>query len=136
MKTQLEYLRSISLNLTIIRYLLALILGILVGIILAGCTTSEDLVYEDQLRITRKYIGEYIQTVDQKRNISIYTTEAVVKIAGHPELKIPEGSSCYLRYRAEQYAGNLQRYYVLYFTWNGTNDLYMVYQNPITGQIY
>ncbi len=101
-----------------------------------SCTTTQDLIYEDSLYVIRKYIGDFVELRIEKRMTCVYTTEAVFYIQGQPELKILEGARCYARYIPERMAGANFMSWVLYFTWDGTEDLYILEQDWITGEIY
>jgi hypothetical protein len=106
-----------------------------VALILAGCS-GMDKIHESRLYVTKKYAGNFVRMVPQKHCTAIITTEAAFYILGTPALDIPAGARCYCKYSPESRAGTLRKFWVLYFTWDGTNDMYMIKQNPYTGKIY
>jgi len=110
-------------------------------IILMGCS-STNTIYEDTIYITRKYIGDFISqhTIAEgrifKRDVTvIITDQAIVKTFGRPKIEIPYGARCYLRYIAEILPPH-SRVWVLYLTWDGTEDLYKLWQDPYTGRVF
>ncbi len=104
-------------------------------LILVGCS-SANRIYEDQLYVTKKYVGCFIKQVPLKKRIEIVTMLDTFSVVGHPVLDIPAEARCYVKYSPERRAGTIRRFWILYFTWDGTDDLYMVGQNPYTGEIY
>lgn len=116
---------------------------ILLVILTAGCLPSNQ-IYEDQLYVTRKYVGNFDTTVVvQERQLFfchditiIYTDRAHFRIWGNPGLDIPPSARCYLRYIAEVLPGPRKKVWVLYFTWDGTENLYMLQQDYYTGKVY
>ena len=113
-------------------------LFIIIGltILLVGCTSKRNIIYEDTLYITRKYIGDFDTLVVEKRIAHIYTSQAVFNILGGTSLNIEKGAKCYLRYIPERLVGSHSKVYILYFTWDGTEDLFVLRQNIYTGEIY
>lgn len=108
---------------------------IVIALFLVGCS-STNRIYEDELYITKKYVGKFIRFVPEKRCTNIQTDRESFYIMGHPDINIPVGAPCYVKYSAESKAGTLRKFWILYFTWDGTDDLYMVKQNPYTGKVY
>lgn len=93
--------------------------------------------------VTRKYCGEFDTlrySVEKsfiiKTNVTyIKTSEEVLSLVGRIPLDIEKGDRCYVKYIAESLPGSNTKIWVLYFTWDGTEDLYELRQNWITGQI-
>lgn len=115
---------------------------ILIVIILAGCSFTSK-VHEDRLYITRKYVGEFqaFETMKAgrlfKRTVTqIQTTRAEFYLLGDPQLNIPTGARCYVKYFPESLPNSISTINVLYLTWNGTYDMYELWQDPYTGEIY
>ena len=108
---------------------------ILIAVLLAGCSATNQ-IHEDNLYVTKRYIGDFVQLVPEKKVTNIITNQESFYIYGHPTLNIPIKSRCYVKYVAEKRVGSIQKYWVLYFTWDGTKDLYMLGQNMFTGEIY
>ncbi len=115
----------------------------LITLIFMGCTPIRN-IHEDRLYITKKYIGDYMKQEEQyvrvflgitKDVTKIVTTETYVFVPGHPKLNIPVGTKCYIKYIAESRPHHC-KVWILYLTWDGTDDLIMIYQNIYTGQIY
>lgn len=104
-------------------------------IILMGCASQKDAVHENMLYITRKYVGDFIELVPEKKITQIVTTRETFYIRGNPDLDIKKGARCYVKYFPERMANSMTTYFVLYFTYNGTMDMYTVHQNWITGEI-
>jgi len=98
-----------------------------------GCASSH--IYEDTLYVTRKYVGDFEKVIVEKKISKIYTTDSVFCILGKPNLSIPDSVRCYVKYIPERLAGNNAKTWILYFTWDGTEDLFMLYQNYITGEL-
>ena len=109
---------------------------LIIIIILTGCMSQKDISYKDSLYLTRKYVGDFIEMVPGKRITEIVTTRESFYILGKPELDIHKGVRCYVKYYPEKIANSMTTYFVLYFTWNGTRDMYVVRQDWITGRIY
>lgn len=98
-------------------------------------------IYEDTLYITRKYVGRLDSTVIEPYVLRggvthIYTDSMDFYLDGMIELDAQQGDKCYLRYIHESTAGSMWGHWVLYFTWNGTEDLYMLRQDRFTGEVY
>ena len=108
---------------------------IVIALILAGCS-SANRIYEDELYITKKYVGKFVRFVPEKRCTEIQTDRETFYLAGHPDIDIPSGARCYVKYSAESRAGTIRKFWILYFTYDGTDNFYMVKQNPYTGQVY
>ena len=101
-----------------------------------GCTSQQNIVHEDTLYVTRKYVGDCEGVVADKKLTKIYTSQHIFSLTGHPELNLSKGDRCYVKYIAERLAGTPSKVWVLYFTWDGCEDLYMLRQDYFTGQIY
>lgn len=108
---------------------------IFISLLMFGCASQKDVIHEDTLYITRKYIGDFIELRTDKKATCIMTSDALFYVHGKPELNIPDYSRCYVKYIPEKIAGSMSKYWVLYFTWDGTEDLFMIKQNWITGDI-
>jgi len=108
---------------------------IILSVFLIGCASPQNIIHEDTLYITRKYVGNFIELVPQKRITKIITTHEIFYITGQPTLDIKKGDQCYVKYFPERMAGSPTTHPILYFTWNGTMDMYMLRQNYITGEI-
>jgi hypothetical protein len=102
------------------------------SIVLCSCTHQ---IYENTLYITRKYCGTLERVDIEKKYVRIQTSETYFYIL-RTEVEIPIGVKCYVKYIPENLPSNIDsKVYILYFTWDGTEDLYMIRQNYITGQI-
>lgn len=104
-------------------------------VVLAGCAGSGG-IGEDMLYVTRKYCGDFDSLKIERRYTRIYTSQAEFQIRGRVDLDVPLGARCYVRYIPQRLPGLGSEVWVLYFTWDGTADLYMLRQDPITGKIY
>ena len=95
---------------------------IILFILLTSCTP--------ELFITKKYIGKVVNTYDN----CIITDKGYFYLT--EEINPPDTAYCYLKYIEKRIPGSCGTYYVLYFTWEGTDSLYLIRQNPFTGEIY
>jgi hypothetical protein len=86
--------------------------------------------------VTRKYCGNLDTTFVQGKYIKVITTTDYFYIDGKIDIDIPKNTRCYLRYIPEHLPGTYHNVWVLYFTFDGTDNLYMLKQNFITGRIY
>jgi hypothetical protein len=120
------------------------VIAILTLVLLYGCAVQNE-VHEDRMYVTRKYSGDFVKQEpwEMKRFIlpngkitKIYTTTHEFYLWGRPELEIPQGASCYVKYIPETIPGSMGKRWVLYFTWDGTEDLFMLAQDPYTGVIF
>lgn len=100
---------------------------------LCGCVAEQ--VHNDRMYITRQYVGNFVSVTQEKKVTVINTTETNFKILGNAQLKIIEDARCYVKYIPERIAGSNSMAWVLYFTWDGTENLYRIKQNYFTGQI-
>jgi hypothetical protein len=89
-----------------------------------GCAVQDELV------ITRKYVGKVISHPGNE----IMTERYTFHMLDIPEP--PDSAWCYLQYKEKSIPGSVMTQYILYFTWNGTDELYMLRQNPYTGIVY
>ncbi len=105
-------------------------------VIIIGCVSQRDIIHEDTLYVTRKYIGNFIELRVDKKATCIVTTDALFYIIGKPLLEIPDSSRCYVKYIPERLVGSNTSVWILYFTWDGTEDLFVLRQNKYTGEIY
>lgn len=113
-----------------------------IAIILAGCSSTSK-VHEDRLYITRKYVGDF-QTFETMRVGRLFkytvtrinTSCAEFYLLGDPQLNIQPGARCYVKYFPEKIPNSISNVAVLYFTWNGTYDMYEVWQDAYTGKVY
>ena len=104
------------------------------SIILSSCV-STNRIHEDKMYLTRKYCGDFVGIVPvNKRYTRIYTTQATFKIVSHI-INVPIHARCYLRYIPQRLPDHHFDVWILYFTWDGTDDLYMLSQNIYTGEI-
>lgn len=115
---------------------------LVITLFIAGCSSTSK-VHEDRLYITRKYVGEFqaFETMKVGRLFKhtvtqINTSRHEFYLLGNPELEIPSGARCYVKYFPEKIPNSISTISVLYFTWNGTYDMYEVWQNVYTGEIY
>jgi hypothetical protein len=76
-----------------------------------------------------------LSTTQEKKVTVIHTTETNFKILGIPKIDIPENSKCFVKYLPERIAGSNSMAWILYFTWDGTENLYRIKQDYFTGQI-
>ena len=106
---------------------------IALAFIIGGCS-SANRIYEDELYVTKRYAGKFVKFIPEKHCTQIQTDHEIFYLAGHPDINIPINASCYVKYSAESMAGT--KFWVLYFTWDGTDDLFLVKQNPYTGEVY
>jgi len=118
-------------NSSTIAFLLLLAFIIIIAICVSCSKYAEDALY-----ITRKYCGNFDTLIVGKRYTEIYTTQDNFLILKGINLNIPKGSPCYVKYIRERLSGTkFNDIWILYFTWEGTSDLYMIKQNYITGRI-
>lgn len=101
----------------------------------AGCS-SANRIYEDELYVTKKYVGKFVELVPEKRCTNIKTDSESFYLHGHPDIVIPPGARCYVKYSAESMAGTMRKFWILYFTYDGTEDMFIVRQNQYTGEVY
>ena len=102
-------------------------------IFLCFCKTPQY-IYEDTLYVTRKYIGDFDTSFVEGKYTKVVTTKDYFYIAGRVELIIPDKAKCYLKYESQNI--KFDKYWILYFTYEGTEDYYMLRQNYIIGKIY
>lgn len=114
---------------------------IFIVIILAGCSASR--VHEDRLYITRKYVGIFqasetmrVGRLFKHTVTKLNTSRAEFYLLSDPQLNIQPGARCYVKYFPEKIPNSISTTPVLYFTWNGTYDMYEVWQDRYTGKIY
>jgi hypothetical protein len=91
---------------------------------------------EDTLRVTKKYCGKFDTLIHNEKSTMIYTDMVIFHIEGNPIIDIPKNSLCYMKYNKEYYMPGRCYVWMLYFTWEGTADWYVLRQDPITGEIY
>ena len=107
---------------------------------LIGCMSQRNIIHEDTMYVTRKYIGDFdtlvITKIRRSNYTMVFTDQARFSLLGMPELGVKKNNRCYLRYIPETLPGSHSKIWVLYFTWDGTSDFYKLHQNPITGQVY
>ena len=110
--------------------------------LMASCSTTNR-IHEDMMYVTRKYIGDFDSMyvpiegrLIKSKITNIVTDYNHVTTWGTPELDIPQGARCYVKYIAESMPGSMVSVWVLYFTWDGTADLYKIRQDVYTGEIY
>ena len=114
---------------------------IAIAFLIGGCSASQ--VHEDRLYITRKYVGDF-QTFETMRVGRLFkhtvtrinTGRAEFYLIGDPQIDIPTGARCYVKYFPESLPNSASSVAVLYFTWNGTYDMYEVWQDRYTGKVY
>ena len=109
---------------------------ILVLILICSGCTSASRIHEDNLYVTKKYVGDFVMLDVGKRETNIITNLESFYIYGNPDLNIQPGARCYVKYSAESKAGTMRKFWILYFTWDGTEDWYMLRQNAYTGEVY
>jgi len=106
---------------------------IILLLLFSGCATY---LHEDSLYVTRKYCGTFDTLCIEKKDVKIITSEQYFYIHGRVALNIPPRARCYVKYIRETLPDSYgSSVWILYFTWDGTEDLYMIKQNYITGQI-
>ena len=106
---------------------------ILALLVFVGCSRY---IYEDTMYVTRKYCGTFDTLIVGRRDIRIVTSEDYFYIPGRIRIDVPKNARCYVKYLRESLPDTPGSYiWILYFTWDGTDDLYMIKQNFITGQI-
>ena len=110
-------------------------LWLLTLVLLVGCL-SQNSIHEDTLYVTRKYVGDLDTITVDKSTTNVFTTEALYCIWGKPRLNIPKGARCYVKYIPQRMPGTANIIWILYFTWDGTDDLIMLRQNYITGEVW
>jgi hypothetical protein len=117
---------------------------VLIGILaLASCTITGPII-EDNLLITKKYVGNFVSMETEKVKVhllketvtKITTTEEQFYIYGQPKIDIKEGEPCYVKYFQEGRPGSISVFFVLYFTWGNNPDYYQLLQDQYTGYIY
>ena len=105
--------------------------------IIIGCVANrKNVIHEDTMYVTRKFCGNFDTLIVEKKTIRIITDEAIFHIWGNPKIDIPKNRRCYVKYIPEKLPGSSNKVWVLYFTWDGTEDLIELRQNWITGEIY
>ncbi len=105
---------------------------IILFILFASCSRYN----ENVLFVTRKYCGNFDTLIVEKKFTKIYTTQDYFYIVNGVNLQIPKDSKCYVKYIEETLSGQIgSSVWILYFTWDGMDDLYMLKQNFITGKI-
>lgn len=105
-------------------------------VLMVGCKSQYTLQRENYLQTTKKYCGRYDTCVQvTKRMHLIYTDEIAFYIYKFDDAEISKNAYCYTKYVKESRCNSLQPVYVLYFTWIGTDELYYIKQDPVTGQI-
>lgn len=121
------------------------LLTLIAMLIFFSCTPQMRLntIHEDTLYVTRKYIGHFIKIdyvsikrVFNYRATRIRTNECIVYIWGEQYLDIPIGTRCYIKYFPERIPGTNTKAWVLYLTWDGTDNFYRLIQDQITGKVY
>ena len=83
-----------------------------------------------ELFITKKYIGRYVSSYENTvvtDNVMLTLTERCTP---------PDSVYCYIKFIEHRIPGSCFSRYVMYFTYEGTDSLYLIRQNPITGEIY
>ncbi|MBA7586083.1 hypothetical protein ES708_28079 [subsurface metagenome] len=104
-------------------------------IIFVSCTANRH-IHQSRLDVTRRYAGTFIESVPGRKYTEIHTSQSIFSIRGKPELAIPLGAKCYVKYISEILPGDPHiKVWILYFTWDGCVDLFMIRQNYITGEI-
>jgi hypothetical protein len=70
---------------------------ILILSLLCACTAPRivPVKYENQLIITKRYVGELLRCIPEGRYTVIVTSERVFKVCG--ELHVPDQAHCYIR---------------------------------------
>jgi hypothetical protein len=96
---------------------------IILILLLTSCASTD-------LMITKKYIGK----VMSHNGDQILTSRGDFHL--YEPVEPPDTAYCYLRYIEQGIPGSVGTYYVLYFTWEGTDSIYKVKQNPFTGEIF
>ena len=99
-----------------------------------GCVGMRP-IHQGGLYITRKYCGDFDTLITGKKESIVRTSDAYFYIPAKVILNIPKDTRCYIRYIPELLSGTSNSVWILYFTWDGTEDLYMIKQNFITGRI-
>lgn len=125
------------------RHVFLVTVSIILLSIISGCYGTRDTSHRDQLYVTRKYVGNFqasevmkVGWIFKRKVTKINTTRAEFYLTGEPKLDIPQGTGCYVKYFPEHIPNSIETIPVLYFTWNGTYDMYHVWQNPYTGEVY
>ncbi len=95
---------------------------LLIILLLTSCTS--------ELFITKKYIGKVVNIYDN----CVITSQGYFYLTD--KANPPDTAYCYLRYVEKRISGSCGTCYVLYFTWEGTDSLYLIRQNPFTGEIF
>lgn len=100
-------------------------------ILLFSCVSGSKIINtEDNIRKTKIYIGKYIYSEPNEFNTYIITEHALIVIGENP--KIPDDAWCYVRIEISHWDMHPRvLYYVSkkYFTWNGAEKEYLVYNN-------
>lgn len=116
---------------------------LLLAMIMGSCSASKNTIHEDRLYIIRTYVGDFqgsevmnIGWLFKRKVTRISTTRAEFYLIGEPKLNIPVKTGCYVKYFPEHIPNTVSTIPILYFTWNGTYDMYQVWQNVFTGEVY
>jgi hypothetical protein len=99
---------------------------------LFGCA-SVNRIEENTMYITREYCGTFVKQDPEKKRYQIYTSDAVFHIIDGP-VDVPQGARCYFQSK-EELLPTGTKVWILYFTWDGTDKLYQLSQNFITGEL-
>lgn len=108
-----------------------------------SCTVTKDVFRESHLNNTLAYCGDFerLWHTTERRFILcsevtyVATSLDTLAFAGYMDLPLCKGDRCYVKYFIEN-GGPRSEYYILYFTWEGADDFYMLRQNWVTGEVY
>ena len=111
---------------------------IIVMIMLSSCALNK-IIKEDTLYVTKKYCGRllstnYIESGKYRRTTQIITDEAQFHVKGN--VQVPDSVRCYFKMKETIISAGESVVWMVYFTYDGTDDLYFIIQNFITGRIY
>lgn len=84
----------------------------------------------DNLLITKKYVGQFDTVVPSiKKYSKVYTTKEIIDVKNLDTIPT-KGTNCYLQLKKIRLA-NSTNMWVVFFTWNGTEKLYLVNENNL-----
>ena len=106
--------------------------ALLILMVLSSCA-SPMRIQEDVMYKTREYCGEFVSISAEKWNYEVQTTEAIFHVKD--SVSVPKGVRCYFKLIEERVPGSASMVWVVYFTWDGTDQNYRVCQNFVTGDL-
>lgn len=104
---------------------------VLLAVILSACTSSSKMVKEGVIYKTRIYVGVYENSVMFRDPFyNVQTSQYIFTLKENPD--IPEGAFCYMRVepcRWDMHPDIAIELSPKYFTWNGAEREYSIYND-------